>query len=213
MQAKKLARGEDGSADSAPITVDGALTDYKTDLTARSANPYNAEWPRVHLTSVLLSKPVAMLAATELKKWRDSLLGTMAPSTINRLCGCLCAALELAAQHDERIQNREAWEIGLANLPNAQQARNVILSDDKVREFVAAAYRARSSVRAAGRYAGDHWRAAEPSRAAARRGSARSSGATEIDDAEERLKAAAEIAARKKPNAIRCRSPRNWRPS
>ena len=32
-QAKKLARGEDGSADSAPITVDGALTDYKTDLT------------------------------------------------------------------------------------------------------------------------------------------------------------------------------------
>src|SRR6476469_4290779 len=33
--AKKLARGEDGSADSAPITVDVALTDYKTDLEAR----------------------------------------------------------------------------------------------------------------------------------------------------------------------------------
>ena len=42
--AKKLARGDDdGSADSAPITVDGALKDYRTDLTARSANPYNAE--------------------------------------------------------------------------------------------------------------------------------------------------------------------------
>ena len=89
---------------------------------------------------MLKSKPVALLAATELKKWRDGLLGTMAPSTINRLCGCLCAALELAAQHDKRIQNREAWEIGLVNLPNAQEARNVILSDDKVREFVAAAY-------------------------------------------------------------------------
>ena len=139
-QAKKLARGDDGSADTAPITVDGALTAYKTDLTARSANPYNAEWPRVHLTSVLLSKPVALLAATELKKWRDGLLDTMAPSTINRLCGCLCAALEQAAQHDKRIQNREAWEIGLAGLPNAQQARNVIFSDDKVREFVATAY-------------------------------------------------------------------------
>ena len=37
-------------------------------------------------------------------------------------------------------QNRDAWEIGLAGLPNAQEARNVILSDDKVREFVAAAY-------------------------------------------------------------------------
>ena len=94
----------------------------------------------MHLTSALLSKPVALLAPAELKKWRDGLLGTMAPSTINRLCACLCAALEQAAQHDKRIQNRDAWEIGLAALPNAQEARNVILSDDKVREFVAAAY-------------------------------------------------------------------------
>ena len=95
----------------------------------------------MHLTSVLLSKPVAMLAATELKKWRDGLLGTMAPATINRLGRCLCAALELAAQHDERIKNRQAWEIGLANLPNAQEARNIVLSDDEVRAFVATAYR------------------------------------------------------------------------
>jgi integrase len=64
----------------------------------------------------------------------------MAPSTINRLCGCLCAALEQAAQHDKRIQNRDAWETGLAGLPNAQEVRNVIISDDKVHEFIAAAY-------------------------------------------------------------------------
>jgi integrase len=138
--AKKLARGEDGGADSAPITVDGALTAYKSDLEARGANPYNADWPRVHLSSGVGTKPVAVLAAAELKKWRDGLLGSMAPSTINRLCGCLCAALEQAAQHDKRIQNREAWEIGLAGLPNAQEARNVILSDAKVREFVTSAY-------------------------------------------------------------------------
>ena len=94
----------------------------------------------LHLTSVLLSKPVALLTTAELKNWRDGLLGTMAPATINRLCGCLCAALELAAQHDKRIQNRDAWETGLAGLPNAQEARNVVLSDDKVLEFVAAAY-------------------------------------------------------------------------
>ena len=87
--AKGLTRGKDGSADGAPITVCGALTDYRADLEARRANPYNAEWPRVHLTSALLSKPVALLAPAELKKWRDGLLGTMAPSTINRLCGCL----------------------------------------------------------------------------------------------------------------------------
>ena len=140
-QAKQLARGDDGGLDSAPITIDGALKAYRRDLEARGANPYNAEWPRLHLTSVLLSKPVALLIATELKKWRDSLLGTMAPSTINRLCGCLCAALEQTARHDKRIHNRDAWEVGLANLPDAQEVRNVIISDDKVRELIAAAYR------------------------------------------------------------------------
>ena len=140
-QAKKLARGDDGGPDSAPITVDGALKAYRRDLEARGANPYNADWPRLHLTGVLQSSRWRCSRATELKKWRDGLLGTMAPSTINRLCGCLCAALEQAAQHDKRVQNREAWEIGLAGLPNAQEARNVFISDDKVREFVAAAYR------------------------------------------------------------------------
>src|SRR5258707_9484875 len=139
-QAKKLARGEDGSTGNAPITVDGALKDYRRDLEARGANPYNADHPRLHLTSALLSKPVALLTATELKLWRDGLLGKMAPATINRLCRCVCAALELARQHDERIQNRQAWEVGLAVLPNAQEARNVIMSDDKVSEFVATAY-------------------------------------------------------------------------
>ena len=136
--AKKLARGDNGSA---LITVDGALTAYRTDLIARQANPYNAEHPRVHLTSALLMRPVALLTSTELTNWRDGLLGTMRPSTINRLCRCVCAALEQAATRDHRrIRNREAWEIGLASLPNAQVARNVILSDDTVREFVARAY-------------------------------------------------------------------------
>src|ERR1700756_1395243 len=138
--AKRLARGEDGAADSAPITIDGALKDYKRDLEARNANPYNAESPRVHLTNVLLAKPVQLLNAHELKKWRDSLLGKIAPATVNRVCRCLGAALELARQHDERIQNRQAWEVGLAGLPVAPEARNVILSHDKVREFVTAAY-------------------------------------------------------------------------
>jgi integrase len=139
-QAKKLARGEDGSADTAPITVDGALKDYGLDLEARNANPYNAESPRVHLTKVLLARPVALLTAHELKKWRDSLLGKIAPGTINRVGRCLGAALELARQHDERIQNRQAWEVGLAGLPDATEARNVVLPDDQVREFVATAY-------------------------------------------------------------------------
>jgi integrase len=138
--AKRLARGEDGSADTAPITVDGALKDYRCDLEARNANPYNSQSPRVHLTPVLLAKPVALLTPHELKKWRDSLLGKIKPSTINRIGRCLCAALELARQHDERIANRQAWEVGLAGLPDATEARNTILSDDKVRALVSTAY-------------------------------------------------------------------------
>jgi integrase len=139
-QAKKLARGEDGNADTAPITVDGALKDYKRDLESRAANPYNAEWPRLYLTSVLLSKPLAMLTSAELSKWRDGLLGKLQPSTITRLCRCIRAAFELAVRHDDRIRNKRAWEIGLASVPDAQVARNVVIPDDKVREFVAAAY-------------------------------------------------------------------------
>jgi hypothetical protein len=138
--AKRLARGGDGAADSAPITVDGALKDYRRDLEARNANPYNAESPRVHLTTVLLAKPVQLLSAHELKKWRDGLLSKMAPATVNRVCRCLCAALELVRQHDERIQNRQAWEVGLAGLPDAQEARKVVIPDDKVLEFVTTAY-------------------------------------------------------------------------
>jgi hypothetical protein len=83
---------------------------------------------------------VALLTSTELKKWCDSLLGRIAPSTINRTCRCVAAALALAAQHDRRIKNRDAWEIGHASLPDAQESRNVIISDDKVRAFVATAY-------------------------------------------------------------------------
>jgi integrase len=138
--AKKLVRGGDNAVDTAPITVEGALTAYESDLKARGANPYNAKHPRAHLTSVPLAKPVQLLSSDELRKWRDGLLGKIAPATINRLCGSLCAALELAAQSDKRIQNREAWEVGLAGLPDAQTPRNAVIPDSKVRLFVAKAY-------------------------------------------------------------------------
>jgi integrase len=140
--AKALARGGDAaSSDTAPVTVDQALTAYAADLRSRNAREYNAQWPRFHLTSTLLAKPVALLTSKELTKWRDSLLEKIGPASVNRLMNSLCAALELAAQHDEqRISNRSAWEIGLAGLPDAQVPRNVVISDAQVSAFVAAAY-------------------------------------------------------------------------
>jgi integrase len=88
---------------------------------------------------VLLAKPVSLLTSDELEKWRNGLLNKIRPATINRMCSVLRAALELAARHDRRI-TRHAWAIGLAGLPNAQVARNVVLPDATVRAFVTAAY-------------------------------------------------------------------------
>jgi hypothetical protein len=139
--AKKLARGGGESDPTAPVTVDRALTDYGRDLLSRGANLYNSKQPRGHLTAVLLSKPVALLTSRELNTWKLGLLDKIKPASINRICSSIRAALELAAQHDPRTKNRDAWEVGLAGLPNAGTARNVVLSDERVHALVAAAYR------------------------------------------------------------------------
>jgi len=52
----------------------------------------------------------------------------------------LKAAFALASRHDPRITNSGAWKVGLAALPDAHRARNVILADEQVRALVAAAH-------------------------------------------------------------------------
>src|SRR5712691_4055104 len=141
--ARALARRQPGEAidESRPLTVSEALTLYERDLLARGSSPYNAEHPRMHLPAVILNKPVALLGGHELRKWRNSLLAKgLAPGTVNRTKTGLRAALELAAAHDPRIANERAWKVGLAALPDAHRARNVILDDATVRRVVAAAY-------------------------------------------------------------------------
>jgi integrase len=141
-QAKKLARRQPGDVgdDSRPVTVDEALTAYEADLEARGANTYNARQPRALLSALLLGKPVQLLDSKELRKWRDGLLGKMKPASVVRTCKNVRAALALAASHDQRIQNKDAWEIGLESLPDSAVARNVILDDATVGKFINAAY-------------------------------------------------------------------------
>lgn len=146
-QARNLARGEaDAETETAatgfaPITLDGALTDYQGDLEARGGSVYNASGLRRHLSSQLLGKPVALLDAKELRKWRDGLLvKDLQPSSVVRYCKSLRAALNLAASRDKRVQNAGEWEAGLETLPGATVARNVILGDRDVSRFVAASY-------------------------------------------------------------------------
>ena len=141
--AKTLARRQpsDVGDDSRPATVAEALDTYEADLKARGGSVYNARHPRSHLTSVLKSKPVLLLVAKELNQWRNSLLDKgLQPSSVVRYCKGLRAALSLAASHDVRIQNKSAWEVGLEALPNATVARNVILDDRTVGQFINASY-------------------------------------------------------------------------
>jgi integrase len=139
-RARALARGQTGDDGDRPITVIEALERYEADLVARGGDPYNARRARVHLAGALASKPVALLGAPELRKWRDGLAAKLAPASVNRTRTCLRAALELAADHDPRISNRRAWKVGLAGLPDSQRARNVIHSDGVVKRIVDAAY-------------------------------------------------------------------------
>jgi integrase len=144
-KAKELIRGRGrGSAaapaKSAPVTTKGSLKAYEKDLESRNAGTYNAKHALVHLTPELANKAVALLELDELKTWKLSLRGRIADSTINRICNSLCAAFELSAQSDKRIQNQDAWRIGLESLPEAGKARNVILTDTQVRAFIAGAY-------------------------------------------------------------------------
>jgi integrase len=136
-KARTLARG--GEDNGRPVTVAEALADYERDLRVRGGLAGNASRLRHHLSSTLLSKPVAMLTSRELVRWRDSLDG-LKPATVNRTTRILKAACNLAAKHDPRITNINAWKHGLASLRDAHRARNVILTDAQVRALIAAAY-------------------------------------------------------------------------
>jgi integrase len=141
--ARKLARRQPGDVsedDSRPVTVGEALTAYETDLTARGGDPYNARRARAHVPAALAAKPVSLLSASELIRWRDSLIGKgLARDTVNRVRTCVRAALSLAAKRDRRIVNMRVWQDDLDALPNATEARNVVLADAVVGKLIAAA--------------------------------------------------------------------------
>ena len=94
----------------------------------------------MHLSDALWNKAVALLTARELKRWRDGLKKAVSIGSINRICNGLRAALNLAADTDERITSRRAWEVGLQAIRDATVARNVILSAEAIRRIVEEAY-------------------------------------------------------------------------
>jgi integrase len=120
---------------------------------------------RRHLSERLLDKLVADLTLNDLRQWRDQLTSKarrkasadtnegvtpadpvgktqtirtvpLAPSGVNRISTVMKAALNLAADRDGQIASRRPWEQGLATLPDAEESRNVILSDLQIRTLV-----------------------------------------------------------------------------
>jgi integrase len=138
-KVRSLARADRGGT-AEPVTVAQALAAYEADLKIRGGDAGNVTRIRAHMTNGLASKLLTLLTPRELRAFRDELIERMSPASVNRTCVALKAALNLAAQQDERIISRSAWKIGLATIPDAHVSRNVILDEQAIRAVIAMSY-------------------------------------------------------------------------
>jgi integrase len=140
-RARAIARSNRTADESSrPLSVSDALAQYETDLKSRNGDPGNAARVISHVTKALGDKSILLLTSRDLKGWRDRLAKTLAPATVNRIATCLKAALNAAADHDDGILTRRAWEVGLAAIPDAQEPRNVVLEEGQIRPLIEKAY-------------------------------------------------------------------------
>ena len=140
-RARAIARSTNAAAsDARPLTVAEALDRYEADLKSRNGDPANVARVRIHIPQSLGAKSIFMLTSRDLRGWRDRLAKELAPATVNRTATCLKAALNAAADHDEGILTRRAWEIGLTSLPDAEESRNVILDENQILRLIESSY-------------------------------------------------------------------------
>ena len=124
-----------------PVTVAKALDRYEADLKTRGGDAGNVQRLRCHLDSHILGKAISNLTAGDLREWRDGLVKKRAAATVNRTANAFKAALNLAADNDDAILTRNPWEKGLASIPDAEEARNVILANVEVRKIIETSYK------------------------------------------------------------------------
>jgi len=138
--ARAFAGRKEQRADGKPATVGQALDRYEADLKVRGGDVGNVSRIREHLSDTLTAKTVAMLSVHELRTWRNGLVEKLSAASINRTTCGLKAALNLAADQDERITKRHAWQKGLAAIPGTFKSASVILPEPDVRKLIACAY-------------------------------------------------------------------------
>jgi integrase len=139
-QAAAFAYNPTAPKASDPVTLRKALDAYEADLKVRGGDTGNVARVRCHMPDALLKKEVVDITRDDLKTWRDGLAEKLAPATINRTCNGLKAALNLAADGDDHILTRNAWEKGLASIPDAERPRNIIIPDSEIEKIIRAAY-------------------------------------------------------------------------
>jgi integrase len=123
------------------LTVAAALDQYEADLRARNADTGNAGRVRTHLPDSIAVKRVIDLTVRDLQQIRDGMLTKgLARDSINRTGRAFKAALR--SRPAVTRASATCWHGRSASRPclTPGAARNVILTDDKVRELVGVAY-------------------------------------------------------------------------
>ena len=139
-QAKKLARGEDGNgAGTAPITVDGALTAYETDLTRATPIPTSrmAETAFHQGAAVQAGRDNDVHRMEEMARQPAQRDGALDHQSADRLRECCAGASRTVRQaHQGRERGKPGSPVCRMRSAHATSS----LSDDTVRAFVVAAY-------------------------------------------------------------------------
>jgi integrase len=126
------------------LSVIACVERYERDLEARGNDPENARRVLLHLKGSKLANKLltASSLSDNLSEFRDHLVAQgCKPATIDRTFHAFRAALNLAAENDERI-TRRPWKAALKDIGSGETAaRNVILDDADRRALRGAAYR------------------------------------------------------------------------
>jgi len=111
-------------------TIRARVEQYKADLENRGRDPKNAARVLTHLSDTLAGRTLtAPSLSDDLVAFREGLGEKVKPTTVDRITNAFKAALNFAADGDERITKRP-WKAALKAISHGEEEpRNVILDD------------------------------------------------------------------------------------